>query len=120
MKRRSVWYQASPHAEEMARTTSMYELDDTVYGPDQGVHRYTMRNPMLSEEHIRHLFPSMRDESDIYNLLRHPNFPSDLLHKLAVEDNDLETLELVIQSKNILPETKVVVALKKESPIRQL
>lgn len=108
-------YVGTAHTRDMSSTISMEELDEVVYGDNSVKHRYAASNPLLTEEHIRHLFPSLRWKPEIYTLMKNANFPADLLHKLAVEDEDAYTLGLILQNPNVTPETRVVIALRKST-----
>lgn len=100
--------------ENISTTTSVEELNEAVYGDNRLARRHALSNPMLTHEQFHYLYPLYSDSALIYFLLTNINCPADLLHKIALVDEDPVVREMVTQHRNATQETLVVVTLRSD------
>lgn len=113
MNKAKTLFSASALTRSVATTTYMEELAEAVYGDNIVAHIYAASNPLLTEDLVRHLFPLLKGRIEIYKLMKNTNFPADLLHQLAIEEeDDLHCLNTILESPNVSEETRVIIALK--------
>lgn len=103
---------ASARTRDFAFDPHIKEIEYAVYGDNDVAWQYVVRNPMLTEAHLRHLYPLMAWGSGIYFLTQHPNLPSDILHEIALSSDDPMRLAVVREHPNTLEETQVAIALR--------
>lgn len=93
--------------EVLTETADLKIIDDIIYGTDILAIGYVVRNPLLTEEHCRHLYSqldTMRINPTIY-LLTHPSFPPELLMEIALgPENNARSLLGSIYLKGAVPE----------------
>lgn len=96
------------HLADLRNTTDLADIEEAVYSDNLTKVQYVAMNSLLTTEQCRYLFPRLNDK--ILSLSQ-PNFPSDLMHDIALDENDPFILELILAHPNIAEETQVALTL---------
>jgi hypothetical protein len=103
---------ASARTRDLARDPHTEGIEYAVYGDNDVAWQYVVRNPLLTEAHLRHLYPLVDYGSGIYFLTQHPNLPNDILRNIALSSNDMVRLAVVRGHPKASEETRAIIALK--------
>lgn len=87
-------------------------INNAVYGNNLAKKAMASRNPLITEEHCRHLIKIFDYPVDRGLLVRNKAFPSDLLWELANSENNTLVLGFIATHKNANKETKVLAVLR--------
>jgi hypothetical protein len=93
-------------------TNSPEHLDEGIYTPRIIASRYVAKDPILTEDECRLLFPSMTSTSEKIILSVQPSFPLDLLRKVSLEENSLLALAFIFYHPKATREIQTVVRLR--------
>lgn len=98
-------------------TRDLEDIAMAVASEDREILNKIIYNPLLNFKQYHELMNKIKDEIDLRHLLSlNNNFPAELLHELANKTNSRYIIGEIFQHPNVLPKTKVLLALRGIKP----
>lgn len=91
---------------------NLEEIDNAIYSEKPDVLDYVVWNPLLTEEHIRYLYPKIKYPLYRVFLIQNPLFPSDLLLEIAMTVDPSYEGDYIKVHPNATEEIKILLALR--------
>jgi hypothetical protein len=93
---------------DLRNTTDLIAIEEAVYSGDKTREQYIAENSLLTADQCRYLYPRLKDLS---LSLSQERFPADLLYEIALKEEDIYFLDLILTHPNVNEETRVALTL---------
>lgn len=101
------------YLEDLPYTEHVPSIKKAVHSSNPIIYKKVVSNPRLDEADCRHLLPLLDNETMVRAILvEHDSFPSDLLTKLTLSENQPIVRHVIANHPNTLPEDAVASILR--------